>query len=53
MQLIYGPDLFANGWDPTPPHDTLTNSSITQHNMAVFGMAVAGIDKVTLRCCGC
>ena len=54
VRLLYGDDLFRAGWNPAQVDDTLTNMTVTKHNMAVFKAAVADLSKVTEpRCCGC
>ena len=54
MQLLYGKDLLAAGWDTSQTPDTLTNFSVTEHNIATFQKAYSALaDHINLRCCGC
>jgi len=53
-RMIFGPDLYGSGWDPTFVPDTLTNQSHTRYNIGVFAKATHLHDHLlTRRCCGC
>ena len=53
-RVMYGPDLFAAGWDDRWIPDTLHNQSHSNANKKKFADAVHLHDgMMSPRCCGC
>jgi hypothetical protein len=52
--IIYYADLLTEGWDPSLPHDTSTDSSGSLHAIEVMAKAWKRVERfLTPRCCGC
>ena len=53
-RVLYGPDLFGQGWDDAWIPDTETNFTHSNANKKVFEEATHRHDNyMTQRCCGC